>query len=137
MTYDDFKAKHKANVLKGFDDIDGQDYWAEFKADLHILLADERKLLELQIDEIKGWIREDGHNHCEEPTPEGWFWDDCSLCKLQKSEGKIWKNGSDNGYTVKRICPAVYSELVQCGKEVGHAGQHMRQTGGGLVSWES
>jgi len=53
MTYDDFKAKHKENVLKGFDDIDGRDYWAEFKADLHTLLADERKPLELQIDALK------------------------------------------------------------------------------------
>jgi hypothetical protein len=53
MTYDDFKAKHKENVLKGFDDIDGRDYWAEFKADLHTLLADERKPIELQIDELK------------------------------------------------------------------------------------
>lgn len=51
--------------------------------------------LELQLEEFKKWIREDGHNHCEEPTPENWFWDDCTLCKLQKSEGKVWKNGSD------------------------------------------
>jgi hypothetical protein len=52
MTYDDFKAKHKENVLKGFDDLDGKDYWAEFKADLHILLASERKVLELQVREV-------------------------------------------------------------------------------------
>ena len=53
MTFDDFKAKHKENVLKGFDGIDGRDYWAEFKADLHTLLAHERKPLELQIREFE------------------------------------------------------------------------------------
>lgn len=52
MTYDDFKAKHKENVLKGFDGIDGRDYWVEFKADLHMLLADERKILELQVKDL-------------------------------------------------------------------------------------
>jgi len=58
MTYDDFKAKHKANVLKGFDDIDGRSYWAEFKADLHTLLADERKPLELQVREAREALEE-------------------------------------------------------------------------------
>jgi hypothetical protein len=51
---------------------------------------------------MKKWIREDGHNHTEE-KPEEWFWCDCSMCKLQKSEGKVWKNASDMGYAQKPI----------------------------------
>lgn len=63
MTYDDFKAKHKENVLKGFDDLDGKDYWAEFKADLHILLADERKPLELQLNEVTKQLSENAKDY--------------------------------------------------------------------------
>lgn len=48
------------------------------------------KLLLAAHSELEKWIREDGHNHCEEPSPESWFWYDCSMCKLQKSEGKVW-----------------------------------------------
>lgn len=67
-------------------------------AALEIALQDVHKdkdVLNRQLDDLKKWIKKTGHDHCEEPTPEHWFWNDCVLCNLQKSEGKIWKNGSD------------------------------------------
>ena len=78
---------------------------AQSKVDVRAMgeISAARDAAFLQNDEMKKWIREDGHNHTEE-KPEEWFWCDCSMCKLQKSEGKVWKNASDMGYAQKPKC---------------------------------
>lgn len=43
MTRAEFEKKHKSNLLKGFDDLDGKDLWKEFSEDLTALLAHERR----------------------------------------------------------------------------------------------
>ena len=43
MTRAEFERKHKANLLHGFDDLDGKDLWKEFSADLSSLLSHERR----------------------------------------------------------------------------------------------
>ncbi len=43
MTRMEFEKKHKPNLLKGFDDLDGRDIWLEFVADLTAVIHDERE----------------------------------------------------------------------------------------------
>lgn len=73
-------------------------------------------------DEMKGWIRKEGHNHTEEKGADLYFWDDCALCLLQKAEGKVWNEPKD---ALKRKCEQEGPAGLRCEREKGHDGPCM------------
>jgi hypothetical protein len=89
MTRAEFEKKHKANLLQGFDGLDGKDVWKEFSADLTELLLHE---LRHPSKRLVGGFALDPTKSFTDGAPQRESYDnDATYFRAEKKYDKEWR----------------------------------------------